>query len=130
MVSRSEKLPVRRRLVLAYADSVHAARSGRHFRRQGWQVHPAGTAAEARRLTAALDPDLVVLDADLPDESGWLVCAKLRLGQPDRKIILVNRQYDPEKIRLGDFVGAAAVLTRDGLLAAILDEMMETRVPA
>ncbi len=63
-------------LVLAYADSAHAAQCGRHFRRLGWEVRLVTTGAEARRLCSMCTPGAVILDIDLPDESGWLTCAR------------------------------------------------------
>ena len=62
-------------LVLAHPDPVYAAVVSRAFRRLGWDVCPAGTGPEARRLAQLLQAQLVVLDTQLPDETGWLTCA-------------------------------------------------------
>src|SRR3954447_4782484 len=83
MIARTQKpMSFRPRLVLAYADSAHAALSCRHLRRQGWEVHLASSGFEARRLVRLLAPQVVVLDTDLREESGWLTCAKLKLENP------------------------------------------------
>jgi DNA-binding response OmpR family regulator len=120
----------RPRMVLGYADPAHASRTGRSFRRRGWEVHLVGTSSEARRLTALLAPDLVVLDTDLFEESGWLTCAKLRLEQPEQRIFLVSAEVGAEKERLCDFVGAAALFARTEDVAVLLPEASEARVPA
>ena len=99
-------------LVLAYVYSEFASRWGRFFRRQGWEVHLAADAAEARRLTAALSPTAVVLDVDMPDESGWLASAKLTAEQPDAKVLLVGSR-SPKRASDVTEVGATAWLERD-----------------
>ena len=120
----------RPRLVLAYAEAAHASRTGRSFRRRGWEVHLVGTSAEARRLTAALAPELVILDTELAEESGWLTCAKLRVEQPDQRIFLVTPHVDADNQELSDFVGAAALFARTDDIAVLLPEAAEARVPA
>src|SRR5205807_8268820 len=76
-------------MILAYVDSAHAAKCGRYFRRLGWEVHLVASAAEARRLAATVHPQVTVLDTELPDESGWLTCAKLTHEDPTRKVVLL-----------------------------------------
>jgi DNA-binding NarL/FixJ family response regulator len=52
------------------------------------------TATEARRLVAALRPDVVVLDADLPDGDGLTVGEELRAGRPEMGVVLVGPSDD------------------------------------
>ncbi len=81
--------PHRPRLLLAYADSAHASRTVRYFRRLGWEVHMVASGAEATRLADELAPQVAVVDADLPDESGWLTAAKMLLAQPARRVLIL-----------------------------------------
>src|SRR5262245_42705972 len=120
----------RPRMVLGYADPAHASRTGRSFRRRGWEVHLVRTGSKARRLTALLAPELVVLDTELLEESGWLTCAKLRLEQPEQRIFLISADAGAENARLCDFVGASALFTRTEDVAVLLPEVAEARVPA
>lgn len=99
-------------LILGYVRSEFASRWGRFFRRQGWEVHLAANAAEARRLTLILDPTAVVLDVEMPDESGWLASAKLTCELPDVKVILVGSRSPKRASDVGD-VGALAWLARE-----------------
>jgi DNA-binding response OmpR family regulator len=124
MIARSEK-PCRfhPRLVLAYADSAHAALSCRYFRRQGWEVHLASSGAEARRLAEALAPDVVVLDTDLREESGWLTCAKLVAQNRGPQVVLVSQELDGESVAFADFVGAAALVLRSAGPAVLVDKV-------
>ncbi len=121
--------PFRPRLVLAYADSAYAALCGRHFRRQGWEVCQASTAADVYRLARTISPRAVVLDTDLPDESGWLTCAKILLERPGLRVILVSpHQTEPEQ-RLSAFVGATGLVGRDQGVDALLDMILGTVLP-
>jgi len=76
-------------LVLAHPDSLYGALVRQIFLRLGWKVRAASEGAQVREMAAELSPALVVLGTELPEESGWLTCAKLRLEQPDLKIVLV-----------------------------------------
>src|SRR5437762_12593261 len=106
MIARTQKpLSFRPRLVLAYADSAHAALSCRHLRRLGWEVHLANSGTDARRLARLLAPDVVVLDTDLGEESGWLTCAKLKMENPAQKVVLVTDQLNGEAQAYAKFVG-------------------------
>src|SRR5207248_6982855 len=101
MIARTQKpLSFRPRLVLAYADSAHAALSARHFRRLGWEVHLASSGPDARRLASALTPEVVIIDTQLPDESGWLTCAKMMLENGAQKAVLVSARVTEEEKRL------------------------------
>src|SRR6516165_1830089 len=84
----------RPRLLMAYTDSAHASRCVRNFRRLGWEVHMVASGAEAQRLATELSPDAIVLDVDLPDESGWLSAAKILLTQPSQRIVLLADRFD------------------------------------
>ncbi len=107
-------------LVLAHGDPAFAAPAERSFRRQGWDVYPAASGPQARRLARMLEADLVVLDAELPGESGWLTCDKLTREFPLLKVLLVINQPDPAAEALARFVGASALTNRaDGMTKLI-----------
>jgi DNA-binding response OmpR family regulator len=100
-------------LLLAHAEATYAALAGRAFRRLGWDVYTVGTGPEVRRLARMLRPRLVVLDAELPDESGWLTCRKLLDEQPDLAVLLVAPEPTPRQHEFAAFVGAAALLDQN-----------------
>lgn len=121
--------PFRPRLVFAHGDSAYAALCGRHFRRQGWEVYQANTAADARRLVRTISPRAVVLDTNLPDESGWLTCAKILLERPGLRAVLVSPQKTEKEQRLGAFLGATGLVGRDEGVGALLDQVLGTVLP-
>jgi DNA-binding response OmpR family regulator len=116
-------------LVLAHSDIDFAARASRQFRLLGWDVYLARTGAEARRLTEKLSPAVVVLDVDLADESGWLLCDKLNREQPSSKVLLVAVDPTPEHERLASFVGAAALVWQQEGISELVHEVLEAAQP-
>ena len=67
----------------------------------GFEVFAAGHARRALELVEAERPDLVLLDAVLPDSSGFELCSRLREGEPghawnrDVPVIMVTARGDP-----------------------------------
>ena len=61
-------------------------------------VGEAATAAEALELAAKLDPDLVLVDIDLGDESGFAVMRQLaeRAGSSTPKLVLISTHPEDE----------------------------------
>lgn len=119
-------LNFRPRLVLAYADSIHASLSARHLRRLGWEVHLAGSGTEARRLVHSLAPQILVLDAELREESGWLTCAKMHMENPLQAVVLVAEHITPEIEAYAEFVGAVGVVARNSGIATLLERVQES----
>ena len=131
MNARPETPPmIRPRMVLAYADSARAALNARHFRRLGWEVHQAPTGTDARRLVSALRPQVVVLGTELRGESGWLTCAKLTLAGSAPRVILVGDQVTPLTEEFAEAVGAAALVTAQAGLPALIAEVHENIMAA
>lgn len=52
----------------------------------------AGTLAQARDIISQTQPDLIILDAQLPDGNGFKFCAELRALGFDRPIIMLTGQ--------------------------------------
>jgi len=99
-------------MLLAYADAVYASECGRYFRRLGWEVQMAAGGTDARILAAEYQPDVVVLDAELLDESGWLTSAKISTDNPDLRIILVTSRSTDELLAHLPMVGAEKIVRR------------------
>ena len=108
----------------AYRPCVVLAQSGEgptstRLRRLGWDVYQAGEGPEARRLAKMLNPELVVIDVALPDESGWLTGAKLAQERPGQRIILIGDASERNR-RMAEFLGASAIVPCDDTLAALV----------
>ena len=67
----------------------------------GFEVFAVDRATSALELVEAERPDLVLLDAILPDASGFELCRRLRAGEPGRAwnrdvpVIMVSTRGDP-----------------------------------
>ena len=125
-----DNAPYRPCLILAHADPVYAELTCRSFRRRGWDVYRAGTGPEARRLARMMQPELVLLDTDLPEESGWLTCDKLIREQPHARVILVGTATAPQDEQFAAFVGACALVNRAGSMTLLLEDACGAPLPA
>lgn len=82
--------PVRRIksvLLVEYRDEVFARLSS-DLAEAGLRVERVCTGHGVRRHLARHRPELVIANMDTPDESGWLMASKLRLGSPATRIWL------------------------------------------
>jgi DNA-binding NarL/FixJ family response regulator len=68
-------------------------------------VGEAASAAEALERTAALRPDVVVLDISMPGDSGLRVAQELRRSAPETRVLILsmhdNTEYALESVRAG-----------------------------
>lgn len=67
-----------KRVLLVDDDKTVQEDNRRYFEQQGYEVVCAATARRAEEIVCAAALDCVVLDVDLPDESGFSLCARLR----------------------------------------------------
>jgi CheY-like chemotaxis protein len=132
MVRENAGRIVRPRLLFAYSDSAHATRCVRYFRRQGWEVHMVASGCEAQRLAAELMPQVIVLDVDLPDESGWLSAAKIRLLPPDQRVVLLAAEVNDLLRERAQLLGVIGIVRRaegpEGLAALVCDQPLSVAV--
>jgi DNA-binding NtrC family response regulator len=77
----------------------------RCFEQTNIKVFSSTSGAEAAKATARLQPDVVILDILLPDQSGLCVCEEIRRQDPNVPIILVTASGTSdtaiESMRLG-----------------------------
>ena len=90
-------MPTNTPITVLVVDDVEASRYtlARMLRRANFTVLEAATGEEALRLVAQL-PDLVILDVNLPDLSGYEVCKKIKTDPataPTRVKQLRDRVY-------------------------------------
>jgi DNA-binding response OmpR family regulator len=130
LVLHQETAVYRPCLVLAHANAAYAASAARAFRRLGWDVYVTRNGPETRRLARMLNPSVVILEADLPEESGWLTCDKLVREQPHRKVILVGDDFSAECESFAAFIGAAGVVEQSDGAQALVDFVCDTPVHA
>lgn len=68
----------------------------RYLIEQGFRVSTAASAAEARRLLGAMQPDAMVLDVTMPGENGLELTRALRDGGQELPILLLTARGEPQ----------------------------------
>lgn len=68
----------------------------RYLAQEGFRVSVAASAADARRLLGAMQPDLMVLDVTMPGESGLALTRALRDAGHALPILLLTASGEPE----------------------------------
>jgi DNA-binding NarL/FixJ family response regulator len=76
-------------------------------------VGETGAGAEVAQLVAARSPDLVLLDARLPDTSGPEVCRQLRRSRPEIPVIILSSYTDDELVEECVQAGARGYVVKD-----------------
>lgn len=76
----------------------------------------AGSAAEALRLLATANPDLVILDISLPDKSGLELLPELRKKKPRLPVLMVSMHHKSEHIVRAFQAGALGYVTKESAL--------------
>src|SRR5262245_827237 len=114
------------RRVLVVDDHPGFRRCARAFlTAEGFEVAgEAGDGASAVALAAELEPDLVVLDVQLPDVDGFEVASRLLTRDPGLAIVLVSSRGREEYGPLIERSGARGFLAKDELSAAAIQGLL------
>ena len=106
--------------VLVVEDEESVRRTlARNLERRGYRVSEARTVAWALTRCAADRPDLLVLDINLPDGSGWDVLRGLDAGSVARPAVVVVSAVSPTRQRLAEFA-PLTFLPKPFLIEALL----------
>ena len=84
-------------------------------------VGEGGSGAEAIELVATKNPDVLLLDIELPDQRGDLVMRHIHDMQPDIKVIAVSSYTDRDYILGMMQNGAAGYITKDEAPGMLID---------
>ncbi len=98
------------RVVIGHRDPGYATILGRQLAEVGWESVIADSAAQARVLARGNSTVALLLDVELPDESGWLTCDKVTRERPELCVVLLSNDTRPEDQRFATFVGARAIV--------------------
>jgi two-component system response regulator NreC len=76
-------------------------------------VGEAGTARDAIFQARALEPDVVILDIVMPDQSGLDAMPALLHERPEMKVLILSMQDDPQYIRQAFAAGASGYVLKE-----------------
>jgi DNA-binding NarL/FixJ family response regulator len=86
-------------------------------------VGEAGTAAAAIQVVSQLQPDIVLMDIRLPDQSGITACQQVRQRWPDVQVLMLTSFADEDLVLEAISAGAAGYVLKqvgtDDLLRAV-----------
>lgn len=122
---------VRQKILVIDDDNVIRMLIRRILERHGFEAILATNGKEGLESAAALFPDAILLDVNLPDLDGFQVCAKIRSQPATRQIpiILVTASDEPEARAHGLAQGANDYLIKpfnDKELIASLAKQLES----
>lgn len=85
--------------------------------------------AQAVELARRLQPDLVLMDLNLPDMSGIAATRAIHLNQPQIRVIGLSMHEGPEQANAMRAAGAVAYVTKSGPVEELLAAMRGTPEP-
>ena len=116
-----------RTVLLVDDDDVFVDLIERHLAAHGFEVTAAGSVAATRQLiTAGLRPGLLILDINLPDDSGWSLLRDGSLagaGSPP-VVIMSGTQIRPERLREFQVAGYLPKPVSMTLLTSCIDRFI------
>lgn len=84
-------------------------------------VAVAGSSREALTSVHAAQPDVVVMDYQLPDESGARATVALRTRDPQVRVVMLTGHADTSAARAAAEVGCVAFITKDRAAQDLVD---------
>jgi DNA-binding response OmpR family regulator len=121
----------RLKILVVEDDPVYAEFVAGTMRQSGHDADIAVDGATARAMSRALQPDAVILDLGLPDESGYDLARALRAGVlPQSSVIIVLTANLYPQRDVADAVGVDVVLSKPvepALVTGMIDHVRERR---
>ena len=90
-------------------------------------VGTAHSAAQAVAMAADLQPDIVVMDIQMPGQDGLTATRRIRDLLPDAVVAVVTAHRDPDWVVRAAQAGASAFIPKDGSLQEMIDVLTRAR---
>lgn len=108
-------------LLLVEDDESLRSILARHLRHEGFQVDEAASAEAAESaLTGGLRPDVVLLDLNLPGDTGWDLLRGSSLATAGSPPVVITSAITVSPLRLAEF-GVAGFLPKPFPLETLVD---------
>ena len=86
----------------------------------GFECHQAGAAKDGIAASSKIDPDVVIMDIQLPDSSGFQICQELRKRSKTTILIMMTGRFlSSEEKKQGFELGADEYITKPFDLAEL-----------
>lgn len=99
---------------------------------EGFDCHQAGTAETGIEAAKKIDPEVVIMDIQLPDSSGFQICQTLRKRSKSAILIMMTGRFlSAEEKKQGFELGADEYLTKPFDLAELsvrIKQLLSRRV--
>ena len=119
------------RTVLIADDAVFMRRLIRDvLRPEGFIVYEAVSGTDALGVVDEVRPDLVILDLALPDMSGFEVLSRLKVRQPEPRVLLVSATGAESDAAQALIAGATGYLAKPFRPAQLLDAVRSSLGPS
>ncbi|MBC8125740.1 MAG: response regulator [Gloeobacteraceae cyanobacterium ES-bin-144] len=116
-----EPAPASKTILLADDDPSVREMLGRVLLSENFQVVTAGTGEETTHRFAAVKPDLVLLDLNMPDGDGWSAFRFINAAQPMLPVIVITAR--PNQYPKASEFGVDAIMEKPLNLPILLDEI-------
>ncbi len=95
------------------------------FTTAGFRVTRARNSAEAVKCYVSEPANLLVVNADVPEESVWLLAAKLRLTHPTARIWVYTRQLTTLDVAAANLLAIEELIEYQGALAQLESKVLD-----
>lgn len=93
----------------------------------GYEVHEASNGREAMEALASAAYDLMLLDVNLPGQSGWSVLEQVHGAAPELPVLMISdERYEEEALRRGAVAFLAKPYRRSALEDAVCAALVVT----
>ncbi len=120
---KNQEETVRKPIILIADDNqVISKLLGELFTREGYQVAEVSDGESVLKLLPSIQPDLILLDVDLPEMSGFDVCRKLKHdpASADIPVLFVTSRNDKKDILAGFAAGGQDYVVKPSTRAELL----------
>ena len=120
--------------LLIIDDDVHLRESlAEVLELEGFECHQAGAAHSGIEAAKKVDPEVVIMDIQLPDSSGFQICQTLRKRSRQTILIMMTGRFlSSEEKKQGFELGADEYITKPFDLAELsirIKQLLSRRTP-
>lgn len=98
----------------------------KNTRRKIMVIGEAQNGNEAIQQAAALQPDVVLMDLEMPILDGYEATRQIKTNQPATRVIILSIHAETEAQQFAQLIGADGFVTKDSSLENLLDAILKT----